>query len=46
MNFVKSQLKLMKEDPSRIPDKTSLQAQALVNLAHMFLASNEFLYVE
>ncbi len=46
MRFVDSQLKLMTEDPSRVPNGTSRQAQALVNLAHMLLASNEFLYVE
>ena len=46
VRFVKSQLKLMTEDPSLVPKETSRHAQALVNLAHMLLASNEFLYVE
>ena len=46
IKFVKSQQKLMTDDPSRVPNRTSRQAQAVINLAHMLLASNEFLYVE
>ena len=46
VRFVKSQLKLMTEDATRVPKERSRHAQALVNLAHMLLASNEFLYVE
>lgn len=46
MRFVKDQLDLMKDDPSRVPNESSRHSQALVNFAHMLLASNEFLYVE
>ena len=45
LRFVDSQLKLMTEDPALVPDKTSRQAQALVNFAHMLLASNEFHFI-
>ena len=44
--FVESQLALMTEDTTRVPNEKSRHSQALVNLAHMLLASNEFLYVE
>lgn len=46
LRFVNLQLAMMTEDPSLVPVHESREAQALVNLAHMLLASNEFLYVE
>ena len=46
VNFISSQLSMMTEDPSLVPAERSRHAQALVNLGHMLLASNEFLYVE
>ena len=46
VRHVNSQLELMTEDPSLVPAERNRQAQALVNFAHMLLASNEFLYVE
>ncbi len=46
VQFVSSQLALMAEDPTRVPKERSRHSQALANLAHMLLSSNEFLYVE
>ncbi|MEM7234451.1 MAG: hypothetical protein AAF517_19890 [Planctomycetota bacterium] len=46
VEFVSAQLKLMSADTTLVPGNMSREGQALANLAHMLLASNEFLYVE
>ena len=44
--FLSEQITSLREDSSKLPDGRSAEGQALINLCHALLSSNEFVYID